>query len=141
MMMDDQTAGRAGPFGRHFTHIHTHTLTCSYNSRLTLHPQSPPHTHLPTIYTQATLCHLLTHTQILCVFAVPYTLHTAYPPPTELTLSPSATGTQEPSTVVSWARIPHQALWPLKQPCEPFSLAPSNPRAFIGIIPPTLLFS
>lgn len=79
------------------THTHTHTLassthiyTHSYTLRRTLHTHNPHPTHKCCI--QAALHSLFTLILYTC-----YTL-----------LSPLATGTQEPPTVVLWARIHHK---------------------------------
>ena len=147
MMMDELAASRVGPLRRHFTHTHshrythilyTHTHTPIYSTHTYSH-QLPTrtvptlHMYSPTLYTSDIL--QPPRPYLLYMYTASHTLH----PTCAHTHSRSHSCPQHPGTpmVALWVRTTCQALWPLKQPHEPFPLTLSNSRAFIGIIIPT----
>lgn len=87
-MIDEQTAGRGGPVGRHFTHTHTliysHTLTHSctpteiHSHTILVHTQSSSYIHTYILYTCTYTFIYSTHTHILYIHTILTFSHTLH---------------------------------------------------------------
>lgn len=110
------------PLTTHTLASSTHIYTYSYTLHRTLHTHNPHPTHKCCI--QAALHSLLTLTLYTC-----YTL-----------LSPLATSTQEPPTVVSRAKIHHKLFGHWNSPMHPFLWPfPTLEPSLVSLSPPGLL--